>query len=257
MSTVDRVPLHLHPAHQARQGRGFVLVLPGGGYAMRAPHEAGAITDFLAEHGIRSGHLEYPVAPARYPDALVQSLIAVADVRAGRYGDIPGPVSVIGFSAGGHLAGTVATATAQECELAAASAGLDAALVRRPDSVALGYPVISMTAHTHGGSRLNLLGEVSDAQAEPFGVDRRLDAATGSLFVFHTVADESVPVQNALGLVAAAQRAGVPIEAHVYAAGEHGVGLALDRSEPVSGWSTPWLAWLQRSGVTSDLTDRG
>ena len=252
MAEAERVALHLHPDHGARTGQGFVLVLPGGGYAIRAPHEAGEIVDFLAERGIRAGHLEYPVAPARYPEALTQVLAAISDLRAGRHGEFSGPISVIGFSAGGHLAGSTATATHQECALTATQFGLSVEAVARPDSTALGYPVVSLTEHSHGGSRVNLLGEVADQVAAGFGIQHRVDGDTGSLFVFHTVADDAVPVQNALLLVDAAQRSDVPIEAHLYAEGEHGVGLALGRSEAMSAWSTAWLAWLERHGITGD-----
>src|SRR5699024_9589941 len=112
--TFQRAPLHLHPrAHELRRdgAEGFVLCLPGGGYEHRSDHEGPGIAEFLATHGIAAGHLDYSVAPARYPQALTEVLLALADLRSGEHGDFTGPIAVIGFSAGGHLAGSAATAT--------------------------------------------------------------------------------------------------------------------------------------------------
>lgn len=246
-----RVPLVLHPHAVELAGRGatgFVIVLPGGGYLDRMDYEGPDISAFLAAHGIAAGHLEYPVAPARYPDALEQVLLAVADVRAGVHGPFTGPVSVIGFSAGGHLAATAATATADE--IAALARRDPAAELRRPDLVALAYPVISLVNRTHLGSRINLIGaDAPEALAAALSVERRVDGDTPPVFCWHTADDASVPVENALSLAGALRDAAVPFELHVYPSGRHGLGLGAEAGDPVAGWPAAWLAWLARGGV--------
>ena len=103
-------PLTLAPRPDVDH-RGFVLVLAGGGYAHRAEHESVDVVAWLSSHGVASGYLDYAIAPERYPTALDQVFTALAELRAGVHGEITGPVAVLGFSAGGHLAGTVLTAT--------------------------------------------------------------------------------------------------------------------------------------------------
>lgn len=232
--------------------RGAVLVLAGGGYQGRSEHECVDVAAFLARHGVRAVWLDYPVAPARYPDALTEVLLALADLRGGRRPGRPpvdGPVAVLGFSAGGHLAGTAATATDAERAHAAHRAGVDPADIRRPDAAVLCYPVVSMVDHPHLGSRVHLIGDAADdATARALSVELRIDAATPPTFLWHTAQDDSVGVEHSLTAVAALRRHGVPAELHVYPHGGHGLGLATD--EPgTREWTTPLLRWLADQGI--------
>src|SRR5699024_11420123 len=105
--TSQRAPLHLQPrAHELRRdgAEGFVLCLPGGGYEHRSDHEGPGITDFLATHGIAAGHLDYSVAPARYPHALTEVLLTLADLRSGEHGGISGPSAGSAVSPRAHPA---------------------------------------------------------------------------------------------------------------------------------------------------------
>lgn len=251
--SIDRAPLHLQPRAEelrAAGAAGFVLVLPGGGYARRAEHEGAAVADFLAAAGIPAAHLDYPVAPARYPEALEAVLLALADLRAGVHGLLTGPLAVVGFSAGGHLAGSAATATEAERAGVADRAGLEVAAVRRPDLVTLGYPVTSLVNRAHIGSRLNLLGpDAPEELAAALSLERRADADLPPLLCWHTADDAAVPVHGSLLTAAAWRDAGAEVELHVYPTGRHGLGLAPEEPEPVRGWPTTWLAWLERHGV--------
>ena len=119
----------------------LVLVLPGGGYGMLADHEAEPVADWLRTVGVDAEVLRYPVAPARYPQALDTVRGRIAELRAeGRQ-----RVGVLGFSAGGHLAGSVALAPGEADE--------------RADCAVLCYPVVSMIDGPHEGSLQNLLGD--------------------------------------------------------------------------------------------------
>lgn len=229
----------LHTPDQNPDSPGTVLVLAGGGYQERARHESEDVAHFLAEHGVRAAWLDYPVAPARYPEALHQVLIALARLRE------HGPVAVLGFSAGGHLAGTAATATARELADAAALAGLDPARVTRPDAAVLCYPVVSMIDLPNIGSRLNLIGNDDDAPARELSVELRVDADTGPVFAWHTAEDQVVGVEHSLSLAAALRRHRVPVELHVYPHGRHGLGLAPGQID----WTTPLLRWLGEQGI--------
>jgi len=252
---IERAALHIHPRTaelQASGAAGFVLVLPGGGYQGRAEHEGPGYADFLADNGIPAAHLDYPVSPARYPEALDQVLLALADLRAGAYGAVTGPLAVIGSSAGGHLAGSAATATATERTSVAERADLDPALVQRPDLATLCYPVVSLVNRAHIGSRRNLLGDdAPEALASALSIEHRADADVPPLFCWHTADDAAVPMENALLAAGAWRQAGGEVELHVFPSGRHGLGLADEEPEPVRGWPALWLGWLARHGVHS------
>ncbi|UFU05076.1 alpha/beta hydrolase [Ruania halotolerans] len=252
-NTIARVPLVLAPGATellTAGAAGFILALAGGGYENRSDHEGSGTAEWLTAQGIAAGHLDYPVAPARYPDALDQVLLALADLRAGMYGQVSGPIGVIGYSAGGHLAGTVATATDAERAALAVREGVTPATLARPDLVTMGYPVFSLVGRAHVGSRLNLLGpDHAEELAYALSVENRVDSAAPPAFVWHTADDTTVPVENTLAAVSAWRAARVDVEAHVYPNGVHGVGLALGEAGSVATWSQQWLRWLNGQGV--------
>jgi acetyl esterase/lipase len=154
---------------------------------------------------------------------------------------------VLGFSAGGHLAATVAT------QFDAGNAGASDPVERassRPDFSVLAYPVISMTeAWTHAGSRTNLLGaDVAPELARGLSADLRVTSATPPTFLFQTNADTTVPAENAVSYYLALRKAGVPAEMHVFEKGPHGVGLAMDDAA-LREWSGLLLTWMRGRGV--------
>jgi len=228
-----------------------IVVLPGGGYGMRAAHEGEPIAQWLNSLGISAFVLRYRVAPYRYPSALLDAQRAIRTVRAhaGRFGVDPARVGILGFSAGGHLASTAGT------QFDRGDAGSADPVERescRPDALVLCYPVITLKdPHTHAGSRHNLLGAEPDAgMVEALSNETRVTAETPPTFIWHTAEDGAVPVENALQFAAALSRHKVPFDLHVYERGGHGLGLA--GNEPhARGWSAACASWLALNGFGS------
>ena len=99
------------PAPDAATGAA-VVVCPGGGYGMLAPHEAMPVVEWLISLGITGVLLRYRLAPhARHPEMLEDAQRAIRTVRAhaNRWHVDPERIGILGFSAGGHLASTAAT----------------------------------------------------------------------------------------------------------------------------------------------------
>jgi acetyl esterase/lipase len=218
-----------------------MLILPGGGYGqVSTPKEGHRVAQLLTAHGVACGVLEYRHAPQRHPVPLVDSQRALRWMRArAEEHDLdPGRVGVMGFSAGGHLAGTLATQP--EVEEGRVGDRLDG-ISFRPDFAALIYPVVSLTAPwSHFGSANNLLGTPPDSVlAEALSIEKAVSPESPPMFLFHTQEDQAVPVQNSLKLAEALTFHGVPAELHVYAEGRHGIGL--DANHP---WGRLLLAWL-------------
>ena len=251
---MTRAPLTVLPPPDPATGgptSGFVLVLAGGGYGFRAEHEFLDVTAWLADNGVACGYLDYAIAPATYPLALSQVLRALAELRAGVHGPITGPIAVLGFSAGAHLAGTALTATEDEIATALGDDDFDVDVsAARPDAGVLCYPVVSMTDLPHLGSRRNLLGEDAEdtALAKALSVERRVDASTPPTFMWHTADDAAVDVEHSLRLASALGHADVPYELHVYPNGSHGLGLAPGSGAPEE-WTQACLRWLGERGI--------
>ena len=212
---------------------GTVLVLPGGGYVMRADYEADPVADWLAGLGISSGVVDYTV-PVADPDALVASVQAA--VRIARSTAADEPVGLLGFSAGGHLAGLAGTA------------GID-----QPDALVLCYPGISLVRLPLDPPALNLLPTGQTGRALEFSLEHRVDEDTPPTFLWHTADDEVLDVDNVYHLASTLAARRVSTSVHVFPHGRHGLGLATD-DPTVSQWTTLCAQWLRDLGFGAART---
>lgn len=226
-----------------------VVVCPGGGYQHLADHEADPIARWLNTLGIAGIVLRYRHAPRyRHPAPLLDAARAVRTVRhrAEEWKLDRQRVGILGFSAGGHLAATLAThfsaGEAQDPDPVERQSS-------RPDAAILLYPVITLSGpHAHTGSRDNLLGrDAAPALIDSLSNERQVTAQTPPTFLFHTGDDAAVPVENALAFAGALRACRVPFELHVYETGPHGVGLAQNHPR-LSSWPTRCGDWLAARG---------
>lgn len=203
---------------------GTILVLPGGGYRVHAPHEAEPIADWLAELGWQTRIVRYPLGtPHPAPLDAVRREVAAARAAGASI------VGVIGFSAGGHLAGHVALAP-------------DSTPDERPDFAVMGYPVVSMVASPHPGSRAVLAPD--DEAALAVSLERLVTPDSPPVFLWHTGEDPVVPPSHTYLLGGALAAAGVPHEVHVFRGDVHGIGLGADTE--ATAWPGLCAAWLAR-----------
>jgi acetyl esterase/lipase len=213
-----------------------VVVLPGGGYIAHADHEAAPVGRWLRSNGIEAMVVLYRLAPRyKHPAMLTDAQHAVVRLR--ELGAERGvrKIGILGFSAGGHLAGM--TALLDEERSVPRS---------RPDFGVLIYPVVAMVGPlAHEGCRASLLGTAEETlQAEQVSLDRNVRAGAPPLFVVHGANDEVVNVGNSLALADAYRRASASCELHVFADGVHGFGLG-DSGRPNSAWPDLCISWIR------------
>ena len=121
----------------------------------------------------------------------------------------------------------------------------------RPDLGILCYPVITMGAFTHQGSKNNLLGtNASPELVRELSNELQVTKDTPPCFIWHTFEDKAVPLENSLQFAEALRKAAVPFDLHVYEKGAHGLGLGSREYDP-SKWH-PWtrdcIFWLKEKG---------
>lgn len=265
----DKPLLWEYPAADSHRNGTAVVICPGGGYGILAvDHEGTQIARWFNSIGVTAFVLKYRLAPRyHHPTMMNDAQRAIQFVRAhaADYQIDPHRVGVMGFSAGGHLASTAAT------HFAAAQPDSPDPVARvssRPDFAVLGYPVISMTeSFGHGGSKKNLLGdqEGDAALAELLSNDKQVTPETPPTFIFHTLDDTGVPVENALAFYTALRKHKVPSEIHIYEIGPHGVGLAPGHpslftwKDRLGDWlrDTGKLATFERATVSGKVTLKG
>lgn len=247
----ERPTLTYYRAEQKR-GRGTVIICPGGGYAIRAPHEGEGYALFLNRAGLDAFVVDYRVSPNRFPRPLLDARRAVRLVRqrAAEYGIDPSKIAIMGSSAGGHLAALTATYRG-----ALTGEGVDAtdSIDPLPNAQILCYPVIDLyRPYAHLGSAENLLGEEQLADAPRYTPSDIADAQTPPAFIWHTAADSCVDVTNSYVYAMALRRLNIPCELHVFPFGPHGQGLADSHDDRDSlymrEWSSLLLRWLQLYG---------
>ncbi|MEV4803121.1 alpha/beta hydrolase [Nonomuraea sp. NPDC049421] len=224
-----------------------VVVFPGGGYHHLADHEGAPVARWLNGLGLAAYVLRYRLAPHRHPLPLLDAARAVRWVRhhASAHGVDPARVGVLGFSAGAHLAGLLATEPGP-----ALPEGPHDAIDRadpRPGLAVLGYPVTVLDGHR--GSADNLLGPDAPASLRAeLSLPGRVSAATPPMFLWHTADDESVPVAGTLELAGALARHGITQELHVYPNGRHGLGLAAGENPTAADWTARCAVFLRDQG---------
>ena len=149
---------------------------------------------------------------------------------------------VCGFSAGGHLAASLGVhwddpALAERC-------GVQDASVLRPDAMVLGYPVITAGQYAHRNSIVN----VSRASGEPeqyWSLEENVSEKTPPTFLWHTMTDNSVPVENSLLFVQQLHRYGVACECHLFESGRHGMSVATREVDAASRAVHAWVGLCQ------------
>ncbi len=224
-----------------------VVVCPGGGYGFLAmDYEGTHIAQWLNSMGIAGFVLKYRVAPRYHHPAPMldaQRAIRLIRSRADQFHVSPNDIGIWGFSAGGHLASTVATHF--DPGDPAGSDPIDRASCR-PDFAVLAYPVISFTTeYTHRGSRDNLLGKNPDPKLiESLSTEKQVTSNTPPTFLFHTDEDQAVPPENSVLFYLALRKAAVPAELHIFQRGPHGVGLA-PTDQVLSEWTDCLANWLK------------
>ena len=205
-----------------------IIVCPGGGYGHLADHEGSHYARWLNQQGIAGFVLKYRLGTSgyRHPAMLQDAAHAIRTVRAHADEwklDVK-RVGIIGSSAGGHLASTTIT------HWDSGDTNATNAIARqssRPDLAILCYPVITMTdPFTHKGSRANLLGTNPPTELlKELSTELQVNNETPPCFIWSTMEDKTVAVENSLALATALRQAKVPFDLHIYERGPHGIGL--------------------------------
>ncbi len=242
--------------------RKAVVVCPGGGYQFHSPREAEPIAKNYFAKGFQVFVLYYSLYPqAGNYQPLIEVSAAIAHIRENceTYTVDPNNIFVVGFSAGGHLAASAGTLW--NCSAVRQALGVDAGLrsegINRPTGTILCYPVITGGKFAHRPSIDRVCGNKKDLTQEEidvFSLEKQVDETTAPCFIWHTFADQLVPVENALLYMNALRRHQVPFEAHIFPYGRHGLSLGTEETaageterlvEHVQPWFELSVRWIR------------
>ena len=221
-----------------RSPRPAVIVCPGGAYAGLSPREGEPIVRYFLGAGMNCYLLEYSVgAGAKDYAPLIEAALAIKMVRerAAEDNTDPKKIYILGFSAGGHLAASAGTLwnIPEVRDAVGVTDGSSPEGINRPDGTILCYPVITAGKYTHLGSAKNVSGKevLTEEDIKKFSMELCVDSTTSPSFIWHTFADKTVPVMNALLYANALAEAKVPFECHIFPEGVHGLALCNEETD--------------------------
>jgi len=252
-NTPDDTPKLYYYAPTTTGVHSAVIVMPGGGYMHEVMEkEGGAEARWLASQGVTAFVLKYRLAPEyRYPVPMLDGARAVRYVRshAQEYGLDPNRIGVWGFSAGGHLAGYLATAPiVSDKKNSDPVERVDA----HPDFAIFSYARLSMESTVpRSGNMEALLGQKPRPEMiDAVSIVRHVTKETSPSFIYSTTADQQVNSMNSTAYYDACKREGVPVELHIFEQGAHGTGLGqkLKGMPELEIWPVLLQHWLELHG---------
>ena len=237
--------------------RDAIVIFPGGAYCSLASFREGdCIAASFASRGVNAFVLSYRLGPKNNsPSQLIDAARAVAYVKENseKYHINPDRVFTIGFSAGGHLCGNLATEHKKAEELLSLPEN-----AARPAGSVYCYPVVTAMHKTHQGSFIHLLGKPFESLTEEERIahsnELHVTKDTPPAFIWHTAEDPAVPVIGSLMLASAYVDAGVTVELHVYPFGPHGIALGTELTsnsneafiqQRASEWIDKAVSWMK------------
>lgn len=244
------------PQSDAEKKRPAIIIIPGGGYGHTSDRESEPVAMQYMAAGYHAFVLRYHCAPAQYPVQLLELAKSVELIRshAKEWYIDESRIILNGFSAGGHLAASLSVFwkeswLANECKTTSEQL--------RPNGCILSYPVITSKEFAHRGSFINLLGNRYEELVNEMSLEDCVNENTPPMFLWHTFADGSVPVENSLLFVMALRKNNIQTEFHMYPEGGHGLALANSETQMSDGrgfqeecqnWITMAIRWVRNLG---------
>ncbi|BDU20739.1 alpha/beta hydrolase [Dyella sp. GSA-30] len=246
VSNVSRPRIEIYrPQHP--NGTAILLIGGGGYFRIGIGHEVMPTAQWLAAIGVTPVVLYYrlpadgwkPVAP--FQDA--QRAMRVLRAHAGEYGVDPKHIGVVGFSAGGNLAGITATRFADTFYTPVDAADQQSS---RPDFAGLIYPVISLKSPYDTTRSFRELSVQPDA-VQAYSVELHVTHDTPPTFLAQAQDDPIANIGNSLVMFDALRAQNVPSELHVFENGGHGWGLGTPGTL-VAAWPRLFADWIRSHG---------
>lgn len=239
--------------HQPETSNGIaVLIISGGGYAhIESGSEGHPAGEWLKSQGITAFELIYRLPAEDWATRQVafqdaQRALRIIRSSAEKYKIDPHKIGVLGFSAGGHLAGFISSTF--DTAYYPSQDPIDQ-VSARPDFTAMIYPVVSMLPpynKTH--SFRSLMGKNPDRKDQiKLSVEKQVNGKTPVTFLAQSEDDPISPVENSILMYQALKDNKIPAELHLFQSGGHGWGLG-KKGASTNEWTGLFINWLKING---------
>jgi acetyl esterase/lipase len=239
----------------AKPNGGAIVLFPGGAYVRATLDKEGYdVAQWFAARGYTGFVCAYRFPGdgwAAGPDTPLQDAqraVRLIRSKAAELGLQQNRITVMGFSAGGHMAASILTRYDDKVYEPVDAAD---ALPARPDAGCLMYPVISFTpALMHEGSRRQMIGATpTPEQIDKYSTEKHVTAQTPPTFLCHAADDNGVTWANSNAFFTALKAAKVATEMHLFEKGGHGFGLRGVEGKPAYAWPDLFARWAADKGI--------
>lgn len=236
-----------------------LLILPGGAYFALSDREGASVAEYFAGRGFASFVLRYstlhpsfdkadtPINPhTRFPEPLQQTAFAIKLLRDGadRFRLNKNRISLMGFSAGGHLAANYCNYWTREDIWGSVCSDREEV---RPNASILCYPAVNLSS-TSATMNLAVFGPMESYPAyllEPYCAAKNIDRCTPPTFIWHNATDKMVNVSQSYEMACALAEEGIIHELHVFSEGDHATGLS--EGLPARIWKELAISFIERN----------
>lgn len=236
------------PDEQCRK-RPAIIVCPGGAYLGTSVREQDAPAAAFLNMGFQVFVLEYSVGEKVKNKQGMEELgrcVQIIRQNSAQWLVDPQKVMVLGFSAGGHLAASLGVHWDDSDVICRCGAKQGEEI--RPDGLILAYPVITAGEYAHRLS-IDTVSAGSTEDMSYWSLETQVSEKTPPTFIWHTMEDGLVPVENSFLFATALHQAGVPCECHFFVHGEHGMSVCTKEvgsySKSVGAWIPLCRTWIE------------
>lgn len=233
--------------------RPAIIFCPGGGYEILSDREADPPAfDFFAK-GFQTFILHYSLkekAAGRNPLREASQAVKLVRKRSEEWLVRKNQIVMAGFSAGAHVAGSLGVHFAEVFDCGKMEEGCDRES-NRPDALLLCYPVITAGKFAHRGSIERVSGTTQIGEKQNFwSLENYVTKDTPPTFLWHTMSDQTVPVENSILFLQALRKYQIPCECHLFAEGVHGSSTCRKEVRTVNPECAVWVdlaaAWIEK-----------
>ena len=231
-----------------------VIICPGGSYYwLDMNNEGFSVAKYLNKHGITAFVLKYRTAMRNnHHPAMIQDLeraMQIVKTNADKYGISPEKIGVMGFSAGGHLAGTAAIYSDMRfLDMKYDTKDSLKPSILKPYFAAMIYPVVSMTDEkiVHKKSRKNLLGKNYSAELKQMmSLEKNVSHNMPPIFLLHCTGDKKVDYRNSVVFAEILKANNVKHKFLLLDENGHGGhGFGIQPNGKATGWIDEFIAWV-------------
>jgi acetyl esterase/lipase len=231
-----------------------IIICPGGSYAYLGMNVEGyEVAEWFSSIGFHVFVLKYRVGwqGYHYPAAIqdLQRSIQILRENAKKWDLDQNLIGVMGFSAGGHLAGTSAVFYNENFM---STLGIRPTVSIRPDFVIMNYPVVSMhDSIANKKSKHYLMSkQIQSKELEnKLSLEDNIHAGIPPIFLMHVKGDETVDYRNSYYLYKRLSKANIPVVFHLYNGKGHGFGINTKRNKIASKWTDDCQKWFISLGI--------